>query len=95
MYEEVHPSSARHFAGSSKDRKPRPGQLGPDGKTPVAADIPDGSTLTELDTGQQFEFGDNRWNSLRHPLSDLVLQLLAESKKQTGLLKELLAKKGS
>ena len=92
MYEEQHPTTTRHFVGRSVDRKPRPGQLGPDGKTPVAADIPNGSTLTEIDTGLRFIWGSNRWNPERHVLSDLMLQILAESKKQTKFLESINAK---
>ena len=88
-YEEQHPTSARHFVGRSADRKPVPGQLGPNGKVPIDAEIPEGSTLTEADTGLRFVWGDSRWNPDRHPLSGLLAQLLAESRKQTKVLEEI------
>ena len=66
-----------------------PGQLGPDGKTPVAADVPDGSVLTEADTGLEFVWYEKRWNPVRHPLAGILNQLLAESRKQTSILEEI------
>mgnify|MGYP001613850108 CR=1 FL=1 len=94
-YEEQHDSSARRYVGVSADRKPRPGQVGTDGATVDEAHYPDGSVLTEVDTGLQYVWHDQRWKLIRHPLSGLVQQILAEQRKQTQLLQELVKQKGT
>lgn len=63
-----------------------------DGSEYQMAHIPDGSDLTEADTGLKYYWYDKRWNPEKHPLSGLLQQLLAESRKQTRLLEEIKAK---